>query len=633
MGVTTVGTIELVAKIDTGAYKKGANEIDASNKKIEGSTDKADSGLTKLAKNGLKTAVVGFVGLATAIGAMTIGGGISRALNIEDAQAKLRGLGHDAKSVEDIMTSALDSVKGTAYGLDAAATLAATAVAAGVKPGQELTKYLSLAADAATIAGTSLDEMGSIFGKVQTQQRAYTQELNMLADRGIPIYQWLQDELGKTQEELRDMVAKGELDSETYFKAIQKNIGGAALESGKTTRGAYQNLLAAMSRIGARIVQGPIDKVRTGFGDLTKWIDRNADTIVNAVQGAMRIVGDVFNNTIVIIRNLGPLIIAATAAWVGYTVVVKAVEVATKLLTIAQLALNAAQAGNKVGLLIAALSGLVTIFTLINANTDRSKSAQERLTAAQDDGKRAADALRTSENALKDARLAVEGSALAVERAQRNYNEAVAQYGPNSLEAREAAYSLTRAQDDLAVANKNAADRTKENEQAQKDLAKAKDDIVKAQNDIKNSVNGTADGYKNFTEQMKAAREEASKGQNAKSLNTQLSIPGQKGLPMFPGQRAAGGPVKAGMPYFVGENPDGSLNSTSELFVPNSSGRIVNSRDLQDMLGSSGSNIEYNIANINISSEVDGERWLRRLTNDSEIVSHGLVPQQRYMGA
>src|SRR5690554_5327994 len=76
------------------------------------------------------------------------GGGLDRLLNIEDAQAKLRGLGHDADAVSRIMTDALAAVKGTAYGLDTAATVAATAVAAGVKPGMELEKYLRLTADA-----------------------------------------------------------------------------------------------------------------------------------------------------------------------------------------------------------------------------------------------------------------------------------------------------------------------------------------------------------------------------------------------------------------------------------------------------------------------------------------------------
>lgn len=44
-----------------------------------------------------------------------------------------------------------------------------------------------------------------------------------------------------------------------------------------------------------------------------------------------------------------------------------------------------------------------------------------------------------------------------------------------------------------------------------------------------------------------------------------------------------------------------------------------------------GKTIENNIGTININSEVDGDKWLRRLNNDTEISSAGLTPQQRYM--
>lgn len=40
--------------------------------------------------------------------------------------------------------------------------------------------------------------------------------------------------------------------------------------------------------------------------------------------------------------------------------------------------------------------------------------------------------------------------------------------------------------------------------------------------------------------------------------------------------------------------------------------------------------IENHIGTINISSEVDGEKWLQRLTQNQEIISKGLVPTQRY---
>lgn len=243
-----------------------------------------------------KRGAIAIGGMVAAVGALAIGGGISRALNIEDAQAKLRGLGHDTQAVEAIMTNALASVKGTAFGLDTAATVAATAVAAGIKPGQELEKYLRLTADAATIAGVSMEEMGSILNKATTAGKVYTQELNQLADRGLPIFQWLQEEYGVTAEELRKMVERGEVDAETFRKVIEDNIGGAALAAGDTTRGAFANMRAAMSRFGEALI-GPqgLGFVKTFFNEVTTIFDGLTDRAKPFIAGLQERFGDALN--------------------------------------------------------------------------------------------------------------------------------------------------------------------------------------------------------------------------------------------------------------------------------------------------------------------------------------------------
>ncbi|MBM7717204.1 tape measure domain-containing protein [Bacillus thermophilus] len=195
------------------------------------------------------------VGATSALTGVTLVKGFNRLVGIDTAKAKLKGLGHDAGSVENIMNSALESVKGTSYGLDEAATTAASAVAAGIKPGKELTRYLSLTGDAAAIAGAGMDEMGAIFNKVQTAQRAYTGDLNMLADRGLPIYQWLAEEAGTTAEAIRDMASEGKISSEMFLNAIEKNIGGAAKIMGQESfTAAIANIWASVARIGANFL-------------------------------------------------------------------------------------------------------------------------------------------------------------------------------------------------------------------------------------------------------------------------------------------------------------------------------------------------------------------------------------------
>ena len=199
--------------------------------------------------------------------------GMDRLTAIDDAQGKLRALGHDARSTATIMDSALASVKGTAFGLGDAATISASAVAAGIKPGQDLTKYLKSTADAATIAGTSLSDMGRIFNQVQTGQTAYTDDLNQLADRGLPIYQWVAKEMKISATEVKKYAEKGKIDSKIFFDAIQRNISGAALESGKTVRGSFENTKAALGRFGAALNEPSFKRAPATFGAITRALD------------------------------------------------------------------------------------------------------------------------------------------------------------------------------------------------------------------------------------------------------------------------------------------------------------------------------------------------------------------------
>lgn len=209
--------------------------------------------------------------------------GFGRLTAIDNAEGKLEGLGHTSLSTAKIMESALTSVKGTAFGLGEAATISASAVAAGIKPGNDLTRYLSITADAATIAGTSIEEMGAVMNKVQTKGKAYTLDLNQLAIRGIPIYQMLAKEMGVSQEALSDMVAEGKVDSKTYLAAIEKNLGGAA-RAGNTVSAAWANTMAAMGRIGAGALKPTFARTADWLKGVTAGIDTATPVITKFAE-------------------------------------------------------------------------------------------------------------------------------------------------------------------------------------------------------------------------------------------------------------------------------------------------------------------------------------------------------------
>ena len=263
------------------AYLSIVADTRSLDKSIRGSLDSAEKGSEKSGSRiggalstGLKRfAKAGMVGAGIAVGA-AITGGVNRALALENAQAKLSGLGHSADAVASIMDNALAAVKGTAFGMGEAGAVAASAVAAGVKPGKDLERTLKLVGDASTIAGTGMGEMGAIFNKVAASNKVQMDVINQLHDAGVPALSLLADQMGVTAEEASKMASAGKIDFETFQLAMEKGMGGAALKSGETTQGAFKNMLAALSRTGEKLISGVFPKFATVFTGITGWLDK-----------------------------------------------------------------------------------------------------------------------------------------------------------------------------------------------------------------------------------------------------------------------------------------------------------------------------------------------------------------------
>lgn len=211
--------------------------------------------------------------LAGGITALAAKGGFTRALNIENAQAKLKGLGHDSASVTEIMNDALASVKGTAFGLGDAATVAASLSASGVKEGGQLTKVLKTVADTAQISGRSLTDIGTIFGSVAARGKLQGDDMLQLMSSGIPVLQMLGKHLNKTSAEVSDMVSDGKIDFQTFADAMQEGLGGAAQSAGTTFAGALANVKAALSRLGETAATPVLNGLRGLFNQAIPLID------------------------------------------------------------------------------------------------------------------------------------------------------------------------------------------------------------------------------------------------------------------------------------------------------------------------------------------------------------------------
>lgn len=231
--------------------------------------------------DGLAGAAAKFTKFTAAAAGTAVVGGVAASLHkgfqrldaIDQATAKLEALGNSGSDVQNIMDNALASVKGTSFGLGEAATVSANMVASGIAPGKELETVLGTVADTAAIAGTSMEDMGLIFGSVAARGKLQGDDMMQMLGRGIPVLQIVGEHLGKTSAEVSAMASDGEIDFQTFADAMESYVGGGAKRMGDTVSGALKNLGAAFGRVGAEAAKGAFSEAPGVISELTEQVD------------------------------------------------------------------------------------------------------------------------------------------------------------------------------------------------------------------------------------------------------------------------------------------------------------------------------------------------------------------------
>lgn len=297
--------------LDPVAHKSG----ESLGSKISGAMSKT----LKLGAATAGTAVAGVFGTSLAKG-------FSRMNATSNATAKLKALGNDANDVAGIMDNALASVKGTAFGIGEAAGTASTLVAAGIKPGQELQGVLDAVADTASIAGTSMEDMGLIFGKAAAKGKLDGEVVAQLLERQIPVYDILSQKTGAASADIADMVSKGKIDFQTFSEAMTDYVGGGARVMADTFDGSLKNMFASMGRLG-EAVEKPI---YAAAPSLFKSVTTVFDQVTTAVKPAATVVGDLLAPAFVKVGTVIETKLAPYAAEVATHLGDLAVRLATK---------------------------------------------------------------------------------------------------------------------------------------------------------------------------------------------------------------------------------------------------------------------------------------------------------------
>lgn len=99
----------------------------------------------------------------------------------------------------------------------------------------QLSGDLDLLGNVSLSTNTPLDELARFYARTAASGRAMTMDIEMMSDRGIPIYRELAKQLKTTTQGVRDFASKGKIDFETFRKALEGSVNAEAMESFENT--------------------------------------------------------------------------------------------------------------------------------------------------------------------------------------------------------------------------------------------------------------------------------------------------------------------------------------------------------------------------------------------------------------
>lgn len=279
-------------------------------------------------------------------------------------------------------------------------------------------------------------------------------------------------------------------------------------------------------------------------------------------------------------------------------------------IAIATLTPLVAALGISLGPIGLALGAIGLVAAAVTAHFFKQGQQADALTVAQRNLKQATDELKTAQDSLAQAQLNEEGASLRVEQAQRAYNDAVAQYGPKSLEARDALYQLKQAQMDLTHAQDDTRNSLQQLKDKQVEVARNKE-LVKDAREKQEAIDGitrAADGA------VISINKLATKVSNTNAAGQKIDL-----SPLLKaGNHATGTSYASGGLTWVGENGPELIN------LPRGSGVMPNYMARQ--FGGSGGDTNITISgNITITTPEAADAFWNRIDQTQRLARLGVA--------
>ena len=300
-------------------------------------------------------------------------------------------LGSKSKA-DALMGQLIDTAATTPFEMSEVAEASKMLLAYGME-GDKVNETLIRLGDIAAGLSMPLKDLAFLYGTTMVQGRLYTQDLNQFLGRGIPLADELAKQFGKNKSEVKKLVEEGKIGFPEVQKAIEaltgegSKFGGLMEKQSKTIKGQLSNIEDAWEQMFNEIGKSQEGNI-SGVLDITGKLIENWRTVGKVVLSVVAIYGAYKAATMV--AAVATRIAAAASESMAYQQKLAAMQgialseaqagvaAASSMATGAFNALKVAFASNPFGLIITAITTVITLFVAFRSEVDETTQMSEK---------------------------------------------------------------------------------------------------------------------------------------------------------------------------------------------------------------------------------------------------------------
>ena len=282
---------------------------------------------------------------------------VKAAADLETMETQFISLTGGAEQAAAMVDQLNQFAAATPFQIEEIAGAARQLLAAGTDISQ-VNEQLQFLGDIAATSGASIEEITAIFAKVQAKGKVELENLNQLAERGIPIFKALSDATGLPADKLgAGAVSVQQFNDVLKGFAQEGGFAAGAMERlSQTAAGKFSTAMDNLKQAGAEIGRVLLPYVTAAIDKVTEL----AGKFMNLDEGTQK--------TIVAIAGIAAAIGPAIMAFAAYSKAVAGIQVAMAAAKAAGIALNATLLTNPITAVAIAVAAAIA---LIIANWDQ----------------------------------------------------------------------------------------------------------------------------------------------------------------------------------------------------------------------------------------------------------------------